>query len=272
MIISVDGVEFSYNSLPTLKGIKFQVNKGEVFAVLGNNGAGKSTLLKCLNRILKPQRGSVLIEGREISQLTRSEVAQKIGYVSQRQDVRRLTVFDAVLLGRKPYIKWDVTRKDLEVVQNVLKMMGLENYTLRYLDELSGGELQKVMIARALAQEPEVLLLDEPTNNLDLKNQLEVLATVKAITRENKVAAVVVMHDLNLALRFADKFLLLKGGTVFACGGIEIMSPENISKVYGVPVSIRVHNNLPVIVPLTEESFSEKTIKGGEVSEFGTAD
>lgn len=250
MILSVDRVEFSYSSRPVLKDIKFEVNRGEFFSILGNNGAGKSTLLKCLNRILKPQTGTILIEKEDLFALSPREVARRLGYVAQRYESTRFTVFDAVLLGRKPHIKWGITAGDLEIVRNVLGILGLEKFSLRYLDELSGGELQKVVIARALAQEPRVLLLDEPTSNLDLKNQFEVLKTVKSAVREQNIAAVVVMHDLNLALRFADKFLLLKNRTVFACGGMEIMTPENIAGVYGVPVAVERLANIPVVVPL----------------------
>ncbi|MGQ9498288.1 MAG: ABC transporter ATP-binding protein [Desulfotomaculales bacterium] len=254
MILSVDGVEFSYNSRPVLRDIKFEVNRGEFFSILGNNGAGKSTLLKCLNRILKPQRGTVFVEKKDILRLSRPEVAQKMGYVAQRYENPRFTVFDAVLLGRKPYIRWDVSTRDLEIVHGVLGMLGLEEFALRYLDELSGGELQKVVVARALAQEPRVLLLDEPTSNLDLKNQLEVLHIVARYVRERGIAAVVVMHDLNLALRFADKFLLLKEKSVFACGGMEVMTPENIASVYGVPVRMEKLRGVPVVVPLVVNS------------------
>lgn len=250
MILAVDGVEFSYSSRPVLRNIKFEVERGEFFAILGNNGAGKSTLLKCLNRVLKPQRGTILLEKSDLFSLSRREVARHLGYVAQRYESARFTVFDAVLLGRKPHIKWGATARDLEVVRKVLAILGLEEFSLRYLDELSGGELQKVIIARALAQEPRVLLLDEPTSNLDLRNQLEVLKTVKRAVREQNLAAVVVMHDLNLALRFADKFLLLKNRTIFACGGIEIITPENIASVYGVPVAVERLANIPVIVPL----------------------
>jgi iron complex transport system ATP-binding protein len=250
MILSVDGVEFSYSSRPVLRDIKFEANRGEFFSILGNNGVGKSTLLKCMNGILKPRRGTVFIEKKNILRLSRSEVAQRMGYVAQRCETARFTVFDAVLLGRKPFVKWDVSARDLEIVHRVLGMLGLEEFALRYLDELSGGELQKVVIARALAQQPRVLLLDEPTSNLDLKNQLEVLHIVKRSVREQNIAAVVVMHDLNLALRFSDKFLLLKERTIFACGGMEIMTPENITSVYGVPVIMEKLRDVPVVVPL----------------------
>jgi iron complex transport system ATP-binding protein len=173
MILSVDGVEFRYPSHLVLKDVKFEVDNGDCLAILGTNGVGKSTLLKCINKILKPQQGVITIEKDEVFKLSRREVAQRIGYVSQRHEGGRFTVFDAIILGRKPHITWDVTARDMEIVNRIIKILGLEEFSLRFIDELSGGELQKVVIARALAQEPRVLLLDEPTSNLDLRNQLD---------------------------------------------------------------------------------------------------
>jgi len=250
MILSVQGVEFTYPSRAVLKEIRFAVEKGDCLAVLGPNGVGKSTLLKCVNKILKPQKGAILIEKDELRKLSRPEVARRIGYVAQRSEGGRVTVFDAVMLGRKPHLKWDVCADDLEIVQRTLQLMQLDHFALRFLDELSGGELQKVVIARALAQEPQVLLLDEPTSNLDLKNQLEVLRIIKGVVAEQNIAAIVTMHDLNLAARFASKFLLLKGGTVFAAGGFEVMTPEKIEAVYAVPVAVERLRDVPVVVPL----------------------
>lgn len=247
--MSVQGVEFTYPSRAVLKEIRFTVEKGDCLAILGPNGVGKSTLLKCVNKILKPQKGTIFIEKDELRKLSRPEVARRIGYVAQRSEGGRVTVFDAVVLGRKPHLKWDVSREDMEIVHRTLQLMRLDNFALRFLDELSGGELQKVVIARALAQEPQALLLDEPTSNLDLKNQLEVLRIIKGVVAEQNIAAIVTMHDLNLA-RFASKFLLLKGGTVFAAGGFEVMTPENIEAVYAVPVAVERLRDVPVVVPL----------------------
>ncbi|AFV10356.1 ABC transporter, ATP binding protein [Thermacetogenium phaeum DSM 12270] len=250
MILSVEGVEFSYNSHPVLKDVRFEVERGELFSILGNNGAGKSTLLRCLNRIIRPRTGSILIDGVKLSDLSRLEVARRVGYVAQRHEGSRVTVFDAVLLGRRPHIRWDATEKDMAIVREVLAALRLEEFSLRYLDELSGGELQKVIIARALAQEPRLLLLDEPTSNLDLKNQYEVLRIVKDVARERRIAVVVVMHDINLALRFADRFLLLRNGEIYACGGREVITPENIAGVYGIPVRVEQLGGVPVVVPV----------------------
>ena len=250
MILSVDGVEFAYKSRQILNNIKFEVKRGEVVSILGVNGAGKSTLLKCINKILKPKRGTILIDNFDIRQLDNLELAKKVGYVPQRAEGNYMTVFDAVLLGRKPHIKWEVSDRDIEITHKVLKLLNLEDYALRYTNELSGGELQKVIIARALVQEPQILLLDEPTNNLDLKNQLEVMRIIRDISKSQNIASIVVMHDLNLALRYSDKFIMLKDGVIYAEGGKEIINPENIRAVYGVDAYIENVKGIPVVVPI----------------------
>jgi len=250
MILSVQGLDFKYPSHKVLKNVSFSLERGECLAILGTNGTGKSTLLKCINRILKPQKGTVFIDKHEVQKLNRIELAKKIGYVSQSNQCFRTTVFDTILIGRKPYIKWDATKIDLDIVNRVIKMLGLEEYSLRYIDELSGGEFQKVLIARALAQEPDILMFDEPTSSLDLKNQLEVINIIKKVVKSKGISAVVTMHDLNLALRFADKFILLKDGKVFAAGGMEIMTSENIEYVYSVHVKVEQLRNTIVVVPV----------------------
>lgn len=250
MILNVQGIRFYYPGRPVLEEASFTVEKGEILAILGTNGTGKTTLLKCINRILTPAAGTVWLGDAPVHALSRNALAQKMGYVEQQRSGSRATVFNTVLLGRKPYIRWDVTQHDMAIAGQALETLGLADYALRHLDELSGGELQKVIIARALAQQPDILLLDEPTSSLDLRNQLEVLALIRQISRERGIAAVVAMHDLNLALRFADRFILLKDKTIYAAGGAEVMTPENIEAVYAVPVTIAAHNGSRVVIPL----------------------
>lgn len=250
MILSVQGLDFKYPSHKVLSDVSFSLEKGECLAILGTNGTGKSTLLKCINRILKPQKGTVIIDKDDVEKINQVKLAQKIGYVSQTSQSFRTTVFDTVLIGRKPYIKWDVTENDLDIVNRAIEMLELEEYSLRYIDELSGGEFQKVLIARALAQEPDILMFDEPTSSLDLKNQIEVINIIKKVVKSKNISAVVTIHDLNLALRFADKFILLKDGKIFSAGGIEVMTSENIQYVYSVPVRVGKFDNVPIIVPL----------------------
>ena len=250
-MLSVDGIRFAYNAKPVLDGVSFDVARGELCSILGNNGAGKSTMLKCLLGILQPQEGSVLIEEEDVKRLSRMEMARRMGYVAQRESTSaRLTVFDAVLMGRRPHINWGAGKKDLEVVQEVMESLELEDLSLRYLDQLSGGELQKVVIARALAQEPGIMLLDEPTSNLDLRNQLEVMETVKKAVAERGIAALMAIHDVNLALRFSHKFMLLKDGVILACGGAEFITPESMVKVYGVRVEVESLGDRKIVIPL----------------------
>jgi iron complex transport system ATP-binding protein len=223
---------------------------GQILGVLGVNGAGKSTLLKCINRILRPQMGTVLLSETEILSLKRNAIAKRIGYVPQRYDQESLTIFDAVLLGRKPHMKWGPTSHDISVVENVLQVMGLAEHSLRPVKTLSGGQAQKVVIARALAQEPEVLLLDEPTSNLDVRNQLEVMGLVMEAVKHRGVCAMIAIHDLNLALRFADTVLFLKQGQVYAIENRESITPEVIQEVYGVTALIKEVAGHSVVVPL----------------------
>ncbi len=249
-MLQASQVCFSYNDHPVLADIDLHLRGGELCAILGNNGAGKSTLIKCLLGILHPQHGTVIVGDTDGAQLSRREMARRVAYVSQRGDGgERLTVFDIVLMGRRPHITWAVTDHDLHVVESIMRSLDLERFALRHLDELSGGEAQKVVMARALAQEPRVLLLDEPTSNLDLRNQLDVMRAVKHAVKERGIAALMAVHDVTLALRFADRFMLLKGGHILACGGPEVITAKNLEETYGVPVSVQQADGHKLVVP-----------------------
>jgi iron complex transport system ATP-binding protein len=250
MTLEVDGLRFSYNDHPVLAGIQFGLKPGEILAVLGVNGAGKSTLLKCLNRILRPKFGELSLGGRDLSRMSANDLARHFGYVPQNAGQESLTVFDAVLLGRKPHIRWAATDQDLEVVDRVLGLMGLSRLAQRSATQLSGGELQKVLIARALAQEPDVLLLDEPTSNLDLKNQIQVMNLVARAVREQGISAIVSVHDINLALRYAERFLLLKDGLVHSITTADQITSDVIRDVYGVNAILSRVGGRTVVVPL----------------------
>jgi iron complex transport system ATP-binding protein len=216
--------------------------------ILGNNGAGKSTLVTCINRIRMPQSGDVIIDGKSIKDMGRNEMARTIGYVAQKNEMSHATVFDCVLLGRKPYMKWGVSQQDLDLCTAVIRRVGLEDFQVRSLDELSGGELQKVMLARALVQQPKLLLLDEPTSNLDPKNQYEMMALVQKIAREKKIAVLIVIHDLNLALRYCDKFYFIRDHVGYSYGGIETVTSETIETVYGIRAEVTTVNGKPTVV------------------------
>ena len=251
MILDVDGVAFTYRSAPVIQDVTFDLRPKQILAILGPNGVGKTTLLKCMNAILRPKTGSIMVEELDLLTADRMEIARRMGYVPQRSEAGRLTAFDAILLGRRPHIRWDVTEADLRIVEAAIRMLRLEELALRYIDEMSGGELQKVSIARALVQEPRGLLLDEPTSSLDLRNQIDILEIVRSVVAGHDVAAVMTMHDLNMALRYADRFIFLKGGTICAAGGSEVVTAETIETVYGVPVTVEQYNGFQVVVPLT---------------------
>jgi iron complex transport system ATP-binding protein len=256
-MVKINNITFSYNrtSRKILEDVHFDIKKNQCIAILGNNGAGKSTLLKCIDHICPAQKGVVLVDDKDIFKMTKNVMAQNIAYVQQNNKSINMTVFDAVLLGRKPYIKWDATSEDREIVCSIMQKMQLDDFSLRNVSELSGGELQKVMLARALAQEPKLLLLDEPTSSLDPRNQHEVLQIVKEIAQEHNICVAIIIHDLNLAIRYCDRFLFLKDSHVFSYGGLEVMTPGNIQEVYKMNVHIIEYMGIPVIVPFPDEKL-----------------
>ncbi len=246
-MIEARNLRFSYGEREVLRGISLEVGEGEFVSILGPNGAGKSTLLKCLAGILRCD--GVFLKDRPLKDYSPRELSRILAYVPQRVEPGFLTVFDTVLLGRRPYMGLTPSEKDLEVVEEALKRLGIEDLALKRTNEISGGELQKVSIARALAQEPEILLMDEPTNNLDLKSQLEVMRLARDFAKEGRTV-IVVMHDVNLALRFAKRFVFMKDGKIIADGGFEVVDPAIFREVYGVNVEIGEIKGVPVVVPL----------------------
>ena len=256
-MVDIKDISYSYGkkSSLVLKDVGFDINPGECIAILGNNGAGKSTLLKCIDRICPTKGSTVLVDGENVFKMSGSQRAQSLAYVRQNSEAVEMTVFDTVLLGRKPYIKFDATSEDKRIVSEVIHELGLDDYILRNVSELSGGEAQKVMLAMALAQQPRLLLLDEPTSNLDPHNQHEVLRTVKQVAKEHDICVAMVIHDLNLAIRYCEKFLFLKDSQVFAYGGADVMTPFNIEQVYGIHAHIVEYMGVPVIVPFPNEEL-----------------
>ena len=249
MMLTVAGVGFRYPGADALRDVGFAAAAGELVAVLGPNGSGKTTLLKCIDGILRPQAGAIAVDGRDVATLSPVEIARDVGYVAQHTPAGALTVYDAVLLGRKPHIRWRVSDGDLRMVESALRHLGLDHLSLRRLDQLSGGELQMVAVARALVQEPRLLLLDEPTSSLDLHNQVAILGMVRRVVDEHRIAAVMTMHDLNMALSYADRFLLMRGGRIHAAGACADITAAMIGEVYGLDVVIRHLDGRPVVMP-----------------------
>lgn len=253
-MLRIHELNFRYKNINALEGVDLKLNKGEILSIVGPNGAGKTTLLKCIVRIVKPEKGTILIDGKDASQMKRLDLARCVGYVPQSSPSKfPITVFDAVLMGRRPYVTWKPSKKDLEVVADLLMSMDFEDLALRSFDELSGGEKQKVLLARAFAQDPNYLLFDEPTSNLDLRHQMEVMEMISGMVREKGVAAILAMHDLNLASRFSDRILMLNAGKIFCTGEpLQVMTVENIRSVYGVEVTINLSDGHPYIVPIRQ--------------------
>ena len=250
-MLEVKNLSFAYskNGRRILDGVSFYLEQGQFMALLGNNGAGKSTLIKCIDRINPVTAGQVIVNGKSIEAIQRRQLAQSVAYVPQNTQPAHTMVFDAVLLGRKPYIKWGITAEDERIVAETLEMLNLKQLESRYLDELSGGELQKTMLARALVQQPKYLLLDEPTSSLDPNNQHEMLHVIRDIAQEKNIGVAIVIHDLNLAMRHCDRFLFIKDAKVFSFGGVETVTPETIETVYDLRVDIIEHKGIRVIIP-----------------------
>jgi iron complex transport system ATP-binding protein len=188
------------------------------------------------------------MDNQDIHKMSRNQIARRISYVAQKNEVNQITVFDSVLLGRKPYIKWAISQEDMDICDEVINQIGMPDFKLRYVDELSGGELQKVMLARALAQKPRLMLLDEPTSNLDPKNQYEMLALVRKLAKEKSISALIVLHDVSLALRYCDRFLFMKSGSVYDYGNESIVTKETIGDVYGIESTIAEVNGKKIVV------------------------
>lgn len=246
-MIEIQNLSFAYGSTEILRDVSFSANPGDCVGILGNNGAGKSTLLTCINRIRKMRSGRVLIGGRDVSTMSRKTLARTVAYVAQKSEMTNATVFDCVLLGRTPYIKWSIGQEDIDLCQRTIDRLGISHLKLRNVDQLSGGELQKVMLARALVQQPRVLLLDEPTSNLDPRNQYQMMALVQEIAKERGIVVLIVMHDLNLALRYCDRFFFLKDRVGYCYGGVETVTPEAIWDVYGIHAEIITVNGKKVV-------------------------
>ncbi|PWV55135.1 ABC transporter ATP-binding protein [Nocardiopsis sp. L17-MgMaSL7] len=240
MSLDLDSVRFAYRRHRVLEDVSLSVEEGRFCALLGPNGSGKSTLAKIVARVLRPESGSVSFGGRDLLAAPRREHARVVAYVPQSGEAPfDQSVRDAVLLGRTPHIGLRPSRLDREVVDRAIDQLGLTDLRDRQLSQLSGGQAQRVLIARALAQEPKVLLLDEPTSALDLRYQIETLQIVRAVTRTQGVTALIAIHDLNHAAHFCDQAVLLHGGRIVADGPpSRAYDPQVLSSVYGLDVRV----------------------------------
>jgi ABC-type cobalamin/Fe3+-siderophores transport systems, ATPase components len=236
MELVLDHVSKTYGSQTALDNVSFAVHPGEIVALVGPNGSGKSTLIKAIATIHATTGGTISVDGKDVRSIEPVDLAMLLGYVPQGFSYTLYsTVFETVLMGRRRYIKWSVSDEELSRVQRSLDALEMGCHAGKFMDELSGGERQKVFIARALAQEPRIYLFDEPTSALDIRYQIEVMETMRRITREQQTSLIVAVHDLNLAYRYADKVVVLNKGKMEGCGKpCDVLTPECIRSVYGV--------------------------------------
>lgn len=254
-MMNVKDISFSYGSTKILDRVSFYAEENKIISILGPNGTGKTTLLKCICNIHSPEEGEVLIDDVDVLQLKGRDLAKNIGFVPQTVPVSKMSVFDSVLMGRKPYIEWSATKTDIDKVSSVIDTLGMSHLSLRYMDQISGGEFQKAQIARAIVQEPKVLILDEPTNNLDISNQHTTMHMIEHAVRSRGMCTIMTMHDINLAVHYSDYFLFLKEGKVAAFGGVDIITEDLIKDVYGMHVEIVSHRGVPFIVPSKSSKY-----------------
>ena len=249
-MLNVENLTFRYSrfSRPVLNGASLDLKPGEIGILLGRNGSGKTTMFKNILGIHKPGSGRILFEGENLLKMSRKERARRIAYVPQDIHFGALTVFDSILMGRISYFGLKSGDEDYKAVEKILTDMHLEDYAFRMVDALSGGERQKIAIARAMAQEPKLMVFDEPTGNLDIANERLIIEEARHLAREKNIAILSSLHDLNQALTFGDKFFFLKNGVVKYAGGREIITPEVVKDTFGVDVRIRQIDGQTVVL------------------------
>jgi iron complex transport system ATP-binding protein len=257
VVLNLNGVECRYGSVKILEDVNFMANEGDFVGILGPNGSGKTTLLKSISRILKPTRGAVLLDSNDLYKMKGIDVARQMAVVPQDTAIGfSFTAIDVVLMGRNPHLKrfQMETENDLSIAKRVMEMTRTWDLRQRPVNELSGGEKQRVIIARALAQEPKILLLDEPMTHLDIINQLEVMDLVKDLCLRNGLIVLAVIHDLNLAARYCSSALLLKDGKVYVAGKLEdVLTSDHIKRVFHVDAIVKKHlvTNSFYVIPLS---------------------
>lgn len=241
-LLKIDNISGGYYKEDIVKRISLEVNQGDFMGIIGPNGSGKTTLLRLLTRVLRPSTGRIYFQGENIFEMELKELCRNIAFVSQDMATDfSFTVMEIVLMGRIPHLKrlQFETRKDIEIAEGALSLTDSLDLRQKRIDELSAGERQRVIIARALAQEPVLLFLDEPTAHLDIGHQIQVLDLLKKFNLRNNLTIVMVLHDLNLASAYCNRIALLKDGSKFKEGGPEeVLTYQNIEAVYKTVVLV----------------------------------
>lgn len=241
-LLKINNVSGGYQKEIVIKDISFELESGEFLGIIGPNGSGKSTLLRLISRVIHPQKGTVLFENKDIAKVKLKELCQKIAFVHQDTVITfSFTVWDIVLLGRTPHLKrlQFETKKDFSIAENALSLTDTLHLKNKNIDQLSSGERQRVIIAKALAQEPALLILDEPTSHLDIGHQIEILNLLRRLNQKKNLSIVIVLHDLNLASEYCSRIILLDKGEIFKSGSAEVvLTYQNIEAVYKTVVVV----------------------------------
>ena len=256
-IINIEKLNYSYGKKEVLKELSLDIDENKLTGIIGPNGCGKSTLAKNIIKYINGKFESFKIMDIDIRELSHKKIAQLISYIPQKSTIiSNISVFDYVLLGRFPLLKnsWDnYSEKDYEIVENNINLLNIKELRNRNVETLSGGELQKALLARALAQEAKILLLDEPTSALDLNNAVEFMKILKNISIKKEMSVVIIIHDLNLASLFCDSLIILKDGKFIEKGSPkEVINEKNIKSIYNLDCKVCYNeNDKPYIIPKT---------------------
>lgn len=253
-MIKINNLSWKYEDIEILKNINIEIEKGKFHTILGQNGSGKTTFIKNIVGLLENKASEIYIDGKNLRDYTKKEISRKISLVSQQEELNfNFTVEEVVSMGRNPYIEFlkTETEKDRDIIKKALEVTNTEYLKNRYITELSGGEKQRVILARAIAQDTEILILDEPTSNIDIKNQVELLDTIKKLQLEKKITIIAVFHDINIGIRYSDNIIFLKNGSVYKSGStIDIITEENIKEVYDIEMEIiKVDDKRSFLIP-----------------------